>query len=130
MMKKFFLLVLTFAYLASSTGATVYIHQCMGETIGWDLNIEQGNICSDCGMHKNAPQDCCKDQVKVLKTNSDQGLPVISLSKIALANVILSKIISPDFYRGFKNLKYNSSEFSLFPRSKINYCTLYCTFLI
>jgi len=130
MMKKFFLLILTFAYLASSTGATVYIHQCMGKIIAWDLNINSENCCANCGNNKDVPKKCCNDQVKVLKTNLDQNLPVNSPSKIILANAILPKIVYPDFHRDFQNVKHNSSEFSLFPRSSINYCALYCTFLI
>ena len=129
-MKKFFLVILTFAYLASSTGATIYIHQCMGKTIGWELTIESGNSCVNCGMDKDGSKDCCKDHVKVLKTNLDQNLPVNSHSKIVFANAILPKIVYPDFHLDFQNIKHNSSEFSSFPRGKINYCALYCTFLI
>ena len=130
MMKKFFLLILTFAYLASSTGATIYIHQCMGKTIAWDLNINSKNSCGGCGINKNIPTKCCNDQVKVLKTDLDQNLPVNSQSKIILANAILPKIVYRDFHRNFQNVKHNYSEFSLFPRSKINYCVFYCIFLI
>ena len=129
-MKKFFLLILTFAYLASSTGATIYIHQCMGKTIGWDVNIESGNSCSNCGMHKNLPKDCCNDHVKVLKTTLDQNLPATSQNNLAFANAILPNIIYTDFHPVFKNVMNSSSDVFLFARSKINYCVLYCTFRI
>ena len=130
MMKKFFLLILTFVYLASSTGATIYIHQCMGKTIGWDVNIESGNSCSNCGMHKNLPKDCCNDHVKIFKTTLDQNLPVITHSDLTIGNAILPKIVYPDFKPAFKNVKNSSSQYFTFARSKINYCALYCTFLI
>jgi hypothetical protein len=129
-MKKFFLLILTFAYLASSTGATIYIHQCMGKTIGWDVNIESGNSCDNCGMHKNLPKDCCNDQAKVLKTIIDQNLPATFHSSLAFANAILPHTDNAAVRPGFKNINNSPSEFFLLARSKINYCVLYCTFLI
>ena len=130
MMKKFFLLILTFAYLASSTGATIYIHQCMGKTIAWDLNINSKNSCGGCGINKNIPKKCCNDQVKVLKTDLDQNLPANYFSKIVLSYALLPKTIPADFHFGFQNVKHDSFDRFIFPRNKINYCILYCTFLI
>jgi len=129
-MKKFLLLILTFAYLATSSGATVYIHQCMGKTIGWDLDLESNASCTGCGMHKNTPKDCCKDQVKVLKTNLDQNLPDNLFSKILLPVAVLPKVYTTDFKQHVQTVNHDSFERFLFPRSKINYCVLYCTFLI
>ncbi len=130
MMKKFFLLTLTFAYLISSTGATIYIHQCMGKTIGWDVNIESGSSCMNCGMHKNLPKDCCNDHVKVLKTTLDQNLPATTHSSFSFANALVTEIVYSDFQPALKNAKNSSSEVFRFARSKIYYCVLYCTFLI
>lgn len=129
-MKKFFLLILTCAYLASATGATIYIHECMGKTIGWDINIESGNSCTNCGMHKNLPKDCCNDHIKVLKTTFDQNLPATSHSNLAVANAILPNVVYTDFQPAFKTVKNSPAELFTFARSKINYCVLYCTFLI
>lgn len=129
-MKKFLLLILAFAYLATSSGATIYIHQCMGKTIGWDLDVESNQSCDSCGMHKDAPKDCCRDHVKVLKTGLDQNLPTNYFSKIVLSYALLPKTIPADFHFGFQNVKHDSFERFIFPRNKINYCILYCTFLI
>lgn len=129
-MKKFLLLLLAFAYIATSSGATIYIHQCMGKTTGWDLDIESNQSCDSCGMHKDAPKNCCRDQVKVLKTGFDQNLPANYFSKIVLNYILLPKAITADFQSGFPNIKHDSFERFIFPRNKINYSILYCTFLI
>jgi hypothetical protein len=129
-MKKFLLLFLSFAYLASSAGATIYVHQCMGKTTGWELNIESSQSCFACGVHKDTPKDCCRDQVTVLKSNLDQRLPVNSFDKIFLSGVFLSKVAHSDFQTAFQNVKHDSFERFIFPRSKIDYCILHCTFLI
>jgi len=129
-MKKFFLLILTFAYLASSSGATIYIHQCMGKTIEWDLSGDEKNNCAKCGMHKNAANDCCQDHVKVIKTHFDQNLPSGYL------NNIFSPFSLPVPYHFFNATSLltarnkNIEKFTHLRSSKISYCILYCTFLI
>lgn len=130
-MKKFLLFILTLAYIASSSGATIYIHQCMGKTIAWDVMENEGNSCAKCGMHKNAPTDCCKDHVKVLKVQNDQNLPNVYFSKITLQSAL------PVDYFSFASSVFINSENktaeSYTPplrSSKISYCILYCTFLI
>jgi hypothetical protein len=50
-MKKFLFLILTLAYFTSTSGATIYFHQCMGKTIAWDLKANENNTCTKCGMH-------------------------------------------------------------------------------
>jgi hypothetical protein len=130
-MKKFLLFILTLAYITSSSGATIYIHQCMGKTIAWDLIENEGNSCAKCGMHKNAPHDCCKDHVKVLKISNDQNLPNAYFSKIILHDALPADHFS--FSSSLVTNGENKTAESYTPphrSSKINYCILYCTFLI
>lgn len=128
-MKKIIVLILTFAYLASVSGATVYIHQCMGKTIAWDIIENEGNNCTKCGMHKNAPNDCCKDHVKILKVQNDQSLPKINFENF-LPYVSLIKeynsFITPVSVSIDKGLPQNYTLF----RSDTDYCIMYCTFLV
>ncbi|MEO6814385.1 MAG: hypothetical protein ABI172_10675 [Ginsengibacter sp.] len=129
-MKKFLLLILTFAYLASSSGATVYMHECMGKVIEWDLSAGESSSCAKCGMHKNEPNDCCKDQVKVLKVHVDQNLPTDYFSNFIYSKALLPRVFSFSEFAllySEKNIPLNY----LPPRSsKISYSILYCTFLI
>ena len=128
-MKKFLLLILSFAYLASSSGATLYIHQCMGKTIGWEINIES-NSCGNCKEHKNFSHRCCKDEVKILKSTLDQNLPANFYAKIIPGDFIVPKAYYACFKSTFEKAKHDSSERFIFPPNKIDYSVLYCTFLI
>ena len=83
-MKKLLIFILTLAYLASASAATICIQQCMGKTIGWSLSEKTPDKCTKCGMHKNASDDCCKGHIKVLKAHNDHSLPEVYLNKISL----------------------------------------------
>jgi hypothetical protein len=130
-MKKFLFLILTLAYFTSTSGATIYFHQCMGKTIAWDLKANENNTCTKCGMHKDASGHCCNDQVKVLKIQNDHQLPIAFLKQIQVPVIALP-------VAGFKMPEpkllsvINEDLFSFTPlrSNKINYCIFYCTFLI
>ena len=129
-MKKFLLLILTFAYLATSSGATVYIHQCMGKTIDWDLSGDERNKCEKCGMHKNAANDCCQDHVKIVKVRNDQNLPVSFFSNVFFSPALPAPVYSFYQVRLFNCENKSIESHTLTRSSKINYNILYCTFLI
>jgi hypothetical protein len=71
-MKKFFVTILAFAYLSSSTGTTVNLHYCMGKLMSWDLSHTQTAKCGSCGMEKKGHKGCCKDEQKIIKVDKDQ----------------------------------------------------------
>lgn len=129
-MKKFLLLILTFAYLASTSGATVYLQQCMGKTIAWSLVEKDGNKCEKCGMHNNATNDCCSSHMKVLKVHIDQNLPEVFFQKIFLTNGFLSKTFTS--YKKDELLETQTKIPESFApqRSQINFCVLYCIYRI
>jgi len=129
-MKKFFLLILAFAYLATSSGATIYIHQCMGKTIEWDLQADEGHKCEKCGMHKNAANDCCQDHVKMIKNQNDQNIPGTFFSKIFLSPALPAPVYYFYSSRLFSSENKSTESHTLWRSGKINYCILYCTFLI
>lgn len=72
--KKFLLSIFAVFYLAISSGFTVQVHYCMDKLSGWELSLmdEKQPSCERCGMHMNADNDCCKDEQKVVKFESDQ----------------------------------------------------------
>jgi hypothetical protein len=129
-MKKFILLILTFAYLASSSGATVYIQRCMGKTIAWSLIEKDGNKCDKCGMHKNTTNDCCSSHIKVLKVHNDQNLPQVFFQKLFLTNAFLPKTFDANKQDQFLETETKDPATFTPLRSPINFCILYCTFLI
>ena len=129
-MKKFFLLILAFAYLATSSGATIYIHQCMGKTIEWDLRGDEKDKCAKCGMHKNAANDCCQDHVKMIKLQNQQNLPVTSFNKIFFSPALPAPVYSYQQVYLFNSENKSIESHTLTRSSKTDYCILYCTFLI
>lgn len=73
-MKKVITAILAVIYLATSTGATLHLHYCMGELVSWSLEGKESKKCPGCGMPKkdtNA-KGCCKDEQKFFKNNYDQ----------------------------------------------------------
>ncbi len=129
-MKKLLLLILTFAYLASSSGATVYMQQCMGKTIGWSLIEKDANKCEKCGMHNNAANDCCSSHIKVLKIRNDQTLPEVIFQKTCFASAFLPKTFSLNTHDTLLETQTKIPESYTPLRSKIDFCVLYCTFLM
>ncbi len=128
-MKKFLFLILTFAYLASSSGATVYIQQCMGKTVAWSLVEKDGNKCEKCGMHNNA-NDCCSSHFKVLKVHNDQNLPEVFFQKLFVANALLPEPFSAIKQDEFLDTETKNPKSYTPLRSRTDFCILYCTFLI
>ena len=73
-MKKLLVAIVALLYISTSTGATLYIHYCMGKVAGWGFGVNNSKTCGGCGMEKSDEKDngCCKDEHKILKTDSDQ----------------------------------------------------------
>ena len=73
-MRSFFLYILTLLYLASTTGAMLETHFCMGKLADWSIGDSSGEHCGLCGMPKNDGQDngCCSDEESFLKITDDQ----------------------------------------------------------
>ncbi len=73
-MKKFFLTLMAFFYLAVASGAGVNLHYCMGELVDWSLTDSEKHACDFCGMEKkNATEkSCCKDVQHQAKVDQAQ----------------------------------------------------------
>ena len=90
-MKKVFIVIVAFFYLAISSGFTVHLHYSMGELADWNLGHNKSKTCSKCGMENSGEKDngCCKDEHKYIKNNADQktaesGFHLIKLIAAAL----------------------------------------------
>jgi hypothetical protein len=70
-MKKIFAIVLFLLYLATSSGATINFHYCMGKFIGWDIAAAP-STCSNCGMKKENKKDCCNDKHTIIQLQKAQ----------------------------------------------------------
>jgi hypothetical protein len=52
-------------------GATVHLHFCMNEFVGWSLFQGKDAKCGKCGMEEKDKGDCCKDEHKHFKLKTD-----------------------------------------------------------
>ena len=70
--KKFFVTILAIMYLATTTGATVHMHYCMGKLEEQNLWHSEKEQCGKCGMDKDLQdKSCCKDEHKQVKVEND-----------------------------------------------------------
>ena len=85
--KKFIVTILALVYIGSSTGATVYMHYCMGKLADWGLGHNKSKTCGQCGMEKNDEKDngCCKDENKFVKNTADQKIVESQFQLIQIA---------------------------------------------
>ena len=90
-MKKYLLLILTFSYFASTTGATVYLHYCMGKMVEWNIVGNEKDSCPGCGMDKSkkSSKDCCNDEHKQLKVVTDHSITETALKGLHLTTLAL-----------------------------------------
>lgn len=73
-MKRFFLTLMAFFYLAVASGAGVNLHYCMGELVDWSLTDSEKHACDFCGMEKkkSSEKSCCKDVQHQAKVDQAQ----------------------------------------------------------
>lgn len=90
-MKKFITAILAVLYLATSSGATIHMHYCMGKLADWGLSDSKLKTCPKCGMEKTEKSDngCCKDEQKFLKDDSAQKLTESNLQMLQLFSVAI-----------------------------------------
>lgn len=71
-MKKLFIAIAAFFYLAISTGLVFNMHYCMGELAGVNISIAPSDEATcKCGSGDKA-MDCCKTESKLVKVDQDQ----------------------------------------------------------
>jgi hypothetical protein len=80
-MKKLFISILSFLYLAASTGATMHMHYCMGRLADTGFFEQEGGHCSLCGMEKSGDDNngCCNDKAETVKISIDQKYATASI---------------------------------------------------
>lgn len=94
-MKKTVVILLMLIYGSATMGATVHLHYCMNELVGWSLWHSEKEECGRCGM-KEDKSGCCKDEHKHFKLKADhQKAASAALITFNLAPAIVNPI--PDF---------------------------------
>lgn len=92
-MKKFLAFILTIFYLASTTGATVHMHYCMGKIVDKSFWHNDDKECSKCGMEKTSEDGngCCKDEEKQFKIDNEHKITETSFPALQM-DVALSTL--------------------------------------
>jgi hypothetical protein len=73
-MKKALTTIVLTCYLAVSSGVIINFHYCMNRLASTELFALKGERCGKCGMHTEASDGCCRDEVKVVKMDDDQKI--------------------------------------------------------
>jgi len=69
--KKIVVILLLLIYGSATMGATIHMHYCMNELVGWSLwHGERDKECGKCGM-KEKKGGCCKDEHKQVKLKTE-----------------------------------------------------------
>lgn len=107
-MKKLLTTILALVYLATSTGATVHLHYCMGELFSWSLVDKDGPNCGECSTSKSSmnghcivvKDGCCKDTQAHFQLDKDQKITESNDAFSALTVAALPMAVStlPDSY--------------------------------
>lgn len=110
-MKRTLLVFLVILYLGNSTGFAMHFHYCMDKLVETNLVYSDLDL-KDCDMHKDNDKekdDCCKDEVKSTKGNSDQLSAESSLKLMQSWSISLPLA----FYEvpAFLNLSTDVSEY-------------------
>jgi len=88
--KKFAVILLLFIYGTSTVGATIHLHYCMNEFVGWSLIPDGNKTCGKCGMQENDKGGCCKDEHRHFQLKTDhQKSNVLQLSELVFLPVLL-----------------------------------------
>ncbi len=65
-MKKIYIGILAFVYMAVSSGIALELHYCMGDKAGMELFGSSSDSCGRCGMTEK-DTGCCHDEYKFYK---------------------------------------------------------------
>lgn len=94
-MKKGILAISFLCYITLTCGVVVNLHFCMDRLASVQVFGNKADHCGQCGMDMHGDNDCCHDELKVIKLEQDQN-----------------KTANPDYtIPAISALTYFSSEF-------------------
>ena len=71
-MKKIILSITLLSYLIVTCGVMVNFHYCMDRLASTELFGAAVKVCGKCGMNIHKSNGCCRDEVKIIKMETDQ----------------------------------------------------------
>ncbi len=91
--------ILALVYLASSTGAVMHLHYCMGKLAETSFSKNNNATCGKCGMKTSKKKGgCCKDESKFIKNEQDQKLSLtqFEFQQQAIALLPIATCVLPE----------------------------------
>ena len=79
-------------------GATVHLHYCMNEFVGWSLGHDKDDKCGKCGMEEKDKDGCCKDEHRQFKLKTDH--------QKAGETTFLTVIVAPAIYTAIPKMDF------------------------
>lgn len=89
-MKNLLVTILCLAFFVVNTGFVVNLHFCMNKLHSWQIGAEQSEKCGKCGMGTSEGNDCCRNEVKVIKLQQDAVSSQSTAAGISHPNFIQS----------------------------------------
>ena len=97
--KKIAVILLLLIYGSATMGATVHLHYCMDEFVGWSLIHSRDDKCGKCGMEEKDKEGCCKDEHKHFKLKTDhQKAGVAQFMNLVTAPALSEAVVDFSFY--------------------------------
>lgn len=107
-MKKLAAAVLLLVYFTVTTGFVVSVHYCMKKQVAVELGYSVKDDCSKCGMDIEKSDGCCKDDVRVVKMQTDHNVAKTASPDFSLHLPLV------DFY-GIEIFSFSSFTFNAYP---------------
>ncbi len=102
-MKKLAAALTLLVYLTVTTGFTVSVHYCMSKQVSLELGYSAKDDCGKCGMKIEKSGGCCKDDVHVVKMQTDHNA---------------AKTVVPDFSLALLLASFQNCQYVFFPQSQ------------
>ena len=130
-MKKFIAAILSILYLASTSGATINMHYCMGKLVDTRLAAKEDKKCPKCGMvKKKTGKGCCEDVHKLVKVEQGHEMGSFNIPSFLQPDLFIKHTTSYTFYTPEVWVDNNPSRGSPPLTSSIPLFIRYCNFRI
>ena len=112
-------------------GATVHLHYCMDEFVGWSLIENNDGKCGKCGMTEKGKQGCCKDEQQHFKLKADHQKTIVEQSvNPVIAPALFAHVINFIFQPALNSTENYPTSHAPPDIYKERLHVLHCIFLI
>ena len=107
-MKKIAAAILLLIYFTVSTGFVINLHYCMDKVASVEVGESHADECGKCGMPLSDKEDCCRNEVKVVKLHQDLVPTYSVVFELASLPVLIATVhyITAPFENGVQHDNY------------------------